>query len=109
MCGSHRRATASRSDSLRTMDRTLIADLGEHIDERVEVRGWVQAIRDQKRIQFVILRDRTGLAQAALAYVPRERLILCTNCGMAPMPRHIAYAKLGALARGAQLARTRIT
>jgi aspartyl-tRNA synthetase len=48
------------------MGRTLIADLSEHIDERVEVRGWVQAIRDQKRIQFVILRDRSGLAQAAL-------------------------------------------
>jgi aspartyl-tRNA synthetase len=33
---------------------------------RVCVRGWVQAIRDQKRIQFVILRDETGLVQAAL-------------------------------------------
>ena len=31
------------------MERTLIAELGEHVDERVEVRGWVQAVRDQKR------------------------------------------------------------
>jgi 5-methyltetrahydropteroyltriglutamate--homocysteine methyltransferase len=51
--------------------------------------------------------DVAALAQAALAYVPKERLLLCTNCGMAPMSSHIAYAKLGALARGAELARLR--
>ena len=48
------------------MERTLIAELGEHVDERVEVRGWVQAVRDQKRVQFVIVRDRSGLTQAVL-------------------------------------------
>ena len=31
------------------------------------MRGWVQALRDQKSIQFVIVRDETGLAQLALA------------------------------------------
>jgi 5-methyltetrahydropteroyltriglutamate--homocysteine methyltransferase len=41
---------------------------------------------------------------AALRFVPRERLIACTNCGMAPMDRAIAMAKLEALARGAELA-----
>ena len=40
----------------------------------------------------------------ALRFVPRERLIACTNCGMAPMDRAIAMAKLEALARGAELA-----
>src|SRR5205807_1043869 len=29
--------------------------------------AWVHALRDQKRMQFVILRDETGLAQAVLA------------------------------------------
>jgi nondiscriminating aspartyl-tRNA synthetase len=46
--------------------RTLIADLPSKIGARVEVRGWVNAIRDQKRVQFVILRDPSGMAQAVL-------------------------------------------
>ncbi|MBI5255111.1 MAG: methionine synthase [Burkholderiales bacterium] len=43
----------------------------------------------------------------ALQHVPRHRLIACTNCGMAPMARPIAEAKLQALALGAALARQR--
>jgi len=43
----------------------------------------------------------------ALRFVPKERLIACTNCGMAPMQRAIAVAKLEALAKGAELARKR--
>jgi nondiscriminating aspartyl-tRNA synthetase len=49
--------------------RTLTAELKEKVGEQVTVRGWVQAVRDQKRMQFVILRDETGLAQAVL---PKE-------------------------------------
>jgi 5-methyltetrahydropteroyltriglutamate--homocysteine methyltransferase len=43
----------------------------------------------------------------ALRYVPRERIVACTNCGMAPMQRDIAAAKLTALGAGAKLARER--
>jgi 5-methyltetrahydropteroyltriglutamate--homocysteine methyltransferase len=43
----------------------------------------------------------------ALQFVPRERLIACTNCGLAPMSREVAEAKLQALAQGAALARQR--
>ncbi|MBA2963887.1 MULTISPECIES: methionine synthase [Ramlibacter] len=41
----------------------------------------------------------------ALQFVPKERLIACTNCGLAPMGREVALRKLEALARGAELAR----
>jgi len=41
----------------------------------------------------------------ALKYVPKNRLIACTNCGMAPMTQAVAYGKLRALAEGAALAR----
>jgi 5-methyltetrahydropteroyltriglutamate--homocysteine methyltransferase len=41
----------------------------------------------------------------ALKFVPRQRLIVGTNCGMAPMQSDIAYAKLQALSAGAALAR----
>ena len=43
----------------------------------------------------------------ALQFVAKERLVPCTNCGMAPMDRDIAMAKLQALAKGAELARQR--
>ena len=48
--------------------------------------------------------DTIGLA---LQFVPHERLIACTNCGLAPMSRTVAEAKLRALAEGAALARKR--
>ncbi len=41
----------------------------------------------------------------AAEYVPAQKIIACTNCGMAPMRREIAAMKLEALARGAALAR----
>jgi 5-methyltetrahydropteroyltriglutamate--homocysteine methyltransferase len=40
-----------------------------------------------------------------MQYVPKERIVACTNCGMAPMRRDIAEAKLMALGAGAALAR----
>ncbi|WBY01135.1 methionine synthase [Ramlibacter tataouinensis] len=43
----------------------------------------------------------------ALQFVARERLIPCTNCGMAPMDREVALRKLQALVQGAELARQR--
>ena len=43
----------------------------------------------------------------ALQYVPKHRLLPCTNCGLAPMDRSIALKKLEALAQGAALARER--
>jgi len=46
------------------------------------------------------------IARAA-DYVPKEKIIACTNCGMAPMHRDVAVKKLKALAQGAALARKR--
>jgi 5-methyltetrahydropteroyltriglutamate--homocysteine methyltransferase len=43
----------------------------------------------------------------ALQFVARDRLIPCTNCGLAPMDRAVALGKLQALAQGAALARQR--
>lgn len=47
------------------MERTLIKDLRSKIDQTVELKGWLQTLRDQKKIQFIILRDPTGSAQVA--------------------------------------------
>jgi 5-methyltetrahydropteroyltriglutamate--homocysteine methyltransferase len=40
-----------------------------------------------------------------MQFVPKQRIVACTNCGMAPMRRDIAAAKLMALGAGAALAR----
>jgi 5-methyltetrahydropteroyltriglutamate--homocysteine methyltransferase len=44
----------------------------------------------------------------ALRYVPANRLFPCTNCGMAPMGREVAAAKLRALVEGARIAEARL-
>jgi 5-methyltetrahydropteroyltriglutamate--homocysteine methyltransferase len=41
----------------------------------------------------------------AMNYAARDKIIPCTNCGMAPMRRDIAERKLQALGKGAALAR----
>jgi nondiscriminating aspartyl-tRNA synthetase len=48
------------------VDRTLTADLHAHVGARASVRGWVQAIRDQKRVQFLVIRDEAGAVQVVL-------------------------------------------
>ncbi|MCQ3943668.1 MAG: methionine synthase, partial [Alphaproteobacteria bacterium] len=37
--------------------------------------------------------DITAVIKEAMNHVPRERIVACTNCGMAPMRRDIAEAK----------------
>ncbi len=45
------------------IERTSIAKLAEFADQRVTVCGWTDKIRDQKTVQFIVLRDETGLVQ----------------------------------------------
>lgn len=43
--------------------------------------------------------------RAALEFVDAERLIACTNCGLAPLPVGVAEGKLMALGQGAEIIR----
>jgi aspartyl-tRNA synthetase len=43
--------------------RTLVKNLAAATDGPVSVSGWVETVRDQKKVQFVILRDETGAVQ----------------------------------------------
>jgi 5-methyltetrahydropteroyltriglutamate--homocysteine methyltransferase len=45
---------------------------------------------------------------AATKYVAKDRIIASTNCGMAPMGWDLAFGKLAALGRGAELARRQL-
>ncbi len=57
--------------------------------------------------QLETLEEVVATIEQAMRYVPAERIFPCTNCGMAPMHRETALAKLAALGRGAALARER--
>jgi 5-methyltetrahydropteroyltriglutamate--homocysteine methyltransferase len=43
--------------------------------------------------------------RAAMQYVDADRILPCTNCGMAPLPRDVAAGKLRALGAGARIVR----
>jgi nondiscriminating aspartyl-tRNA synthetase len=43
--------------------RVLIGQLGSRVGDRLRVCGWVQTLRLQRRMQFVVLRDETGAVQ----------------------------------------------
>jgi aspartyl-tRNA synthetase len=44
-------------------NRKLISQLGNSQDGPVSIGGWVETLRDQKRIQFIIIRDESGSVQ----------------------------------------------
>jgi nondiscriminating aspartyl-tRNA synthetase len=43
--------------------RAPVGELGSRVGDQVRVCGWVQTLRLQRRIQFVVLRDETGTVQ----------------------------------------------
>ncbi len=87
----------------------------ECINSRVPMH--VLKLLDGKKVQIGVIDVATDTIETpeqvaavigeAMKYVSRENIIAGTNCGMAPMRRDIAYAKLVALGRGAELARRR--
>ena len=52
--------------------------------------------------------DVVRVIEDVLKFVPKGRIIATTNCGMAPMRRDIAEAKLVALGAGAKMAREKL-
>jgi 5-methyltetrahydropteroyltriglutamate--homocysteine methyltransferase len=49
-----------------------------------------------------------AVLKSALRYVPAEKLLPCTNCGMAPLDRKLARDKMRALVKGAALLRAEL-
>jgi nondiscriminating aspartyl-tRNA synthetase len=48
------------------ISRVLAADLPAHVGEQVKIAGWLHRRRELKSVTFLIIRDRSGLAQAVL-------------------------------------------
>jgi len=49
------------------ISRVLAADLHAHVGEQVTIAGWLHRRRELKSVTFLIVRDRSGLAQAVLS------------------------------------------
>ena len=72
--------------------RTLAADLPRRIGEQVTIQGWLHRRRALKSVAFLVLRDRTGLAQAvfrgpaglaAADGIPEETVVQITGTAVA--------------------------
>jgi nondiscriminating aspartyl-tRNA synthetase len=69
------------------MQRTLAIDIPKHIGERVRLVGWLHQVRQLGSISFVVVRDRTGIAQAVildpaqhdLSNLKRESIVAVTG------------------------------
>lgn len=48
------------------MARILAKDLSKHTNQQVEVRGWLNNIRAFGKVNFLVLRDRTGFLQVVI-------------------------------------------
>jgi nondiscriminating aspartyl-tRNA synthetase len=51
------------------ISRVLAADLRRHVGEQVRIAGWLHRRRELKSVTFLIVRDRSGLAQVVLRAV----------------------------------------
>ena len=64
-------------------ERTLVKDLAAREDGPVLLGGWVEKLRDQKRIQFIILRDESGDVQVTY---PRPVVITTSRASPTTTP-----------------------
>jgi len=56
------------------MKRILVKELLQHKGEEVCIKGWVHRIRELGSIAFVLLRERTGMAQIVLTKMQIRKL-----------------------------------
>jgi nondiscriminating aspartyl-tRNA synthetase len=47
--------------------RVLTSELSKYSDERIQLMGWLHRLRTMGEVNFLVLRDRAGLAQAVLS------------------------------------------
>src|SRR6266576_2243300 len=55
------------------MPRTLIKDLKDHVGSEAKVSGWISVRRDQGKMVFFDIRDRSGIVQAVV--LPKSEAI----------------------------------
>lgn len=90
------------------ISRVLSAELAEHAGQRVTIAGWVHRRRLLKSVSFLIVRDRSGLAQAVTAGdLPAEESVVAvtgtvTANPQAPGGAELAEPRIEVLSRPAE-------
>ncbi|WP_414944985.1 aspartate--tRNA(Asn) ligase [Amycolatopsis sp. cmx-11-32] len=91
------------------ISRVLVADLPRHVGERVRIAGWVHRRRQLKSVTFVVVRDRSGLAQVVAAGSggpPEETVVevegLVTANPQAPGGLEVTEPSIGLLSEPAE-------
>ncbi|HTS99933.1 MAG TPA: aspartate--tRNA(Asn) ligase [Streptosporangiaceae bacterium] len=79
------------------ISRVLAADLPAHVGEQVGIAGWLHRRRELKSVTFLIIRDRSGLAQAVLYPHPSR-----SGPPAAGLPEETVVAVTGAVTASAQ-------
>ena len=59
------------------MEEYVRSDL-KSSEGKVEVWAWIEKVRDQKSMQFVILKDRSGMLQMTIEKAKKART--CRSC-----------------------------
>jgi len=90
--------------SLECADSHVPMSLIAHLKDKEVMVGAVAVTPDRVESPEEV----AATIREAMGYVDAERILPCTNCGMAPIPYEVAAGKLKALAAGAALARQSI-
>ncbi len=72
-------------------DFVYVEELGEHVGERVTLKGWLSRKRSSGKVKFLVLRDGTGLLQC-VAFVRDTSAELFERCDRIPLESSIAVA-----------------
>ncbi len=92
-----------------TIDQVSLEVANSHVP--IELLGLLDGkdvmvgVIDVATLEVETPEEVADVIRAAMEYVPVERMVPCTNCGMVPLPRHVARAKMQALGAGAALVR----
>ncbi len=75
-----------------SLPRTLIKDIRSRVGDLAKVQGWIKTIRDQKKMQFLLVRDHTGVVQATVERSPARAAI---NGAISALTRESAVTVVG--------------
>ena len=48
------------------MERIMINNIKNYINEKIKIEGWIYRIRKLKNITFIVVRDKSGLIQCVV-------------------------------------------